>query len=165
MGIRLDRYVTEMIQMFGRAQHELRLEEEQRLEDFFIIERGDDGHITQLKAREITLDLIDRFGYINALDIIQDATSIAIDKAYIKFNTDIDVVPTDDPEDEDGFVIETNVKRTGLFKSHNFIEMKIWVKGHNESEGMRILRSFYHERLMDEVKGFSKVKREEKSDE
>ena len=89
MAVKLDVFVTKLVGMFGDAQHELRREEERRLKEFFVVTRGDDGHITELKPREFTLDLIDRKGHVNAMDMIQEATSIAIDKARLKFETDV----------------------------------------------------------------------------
>ena len=61
---------------------------------------------------------------------------------------------------KDDFEIHTNVKR-GLFDSHSTLEMEIFVKGINESEGMRVMRTYFHQRLQDEMNGFSKVKRDE----
>ena len=158
MAIKLDAFVTKLVGIFGDAQHELRKEEERRLDEFFVITRGDDGHITELKPRDFTLDLIDRKGYVNAMDMIQEATSIAIDKARLKFETDLDIIQVK-IDGKDDFEIHTNVKR-GLFKSHSTLEMEIFVKGIKESEGMRVLRAYFHQRLTDELAGFSKVERE-----
>ena len=157
MAIRLDALVSKLVGMFGDVQHELRREEERRLRDFFIIKRRD-GHITELKPREFTLDLINRKGYVNAMDLIQDAAPISIDKARLKFETDVDIIQVEVDGKED-FEIHTNVKR-GLFKSHSMLEIEIFVHGIKESEGMRIMRSNFHERLQNEMKGFSKVKRD-----
>ena len=157
MAVKLDAFVTKLIGMFGDAQHELRMEEERRLEEFFVVIRDADGHITELKPRDFTLDLINRKGYANTMDLIQEATSIAIDTARLKFETDVDIVPVK-IDGKDDFEIHTNVKR-GLFKSHSTLEMEINVKGIKESEGMRVLRAHFHQRLTDELAGFSKVKR------
>ena len=161
MGIRLDRFTSEMVKMFSTAQHELGMQELENLNEFFEIILDDDGNITEMKAREITLNLIDREGHINAMDIIQERTSIVIDEAEIKFDVPISIVPTDDPEDDDGFVIETVVKSKGLFKDHSSVEMKIKVKGKPESQGMRFLRMHYHQHLVDELQGFGKKERGE----
>ena len=91
------------------------------------------------------------------MDLIQEATSIAIDTARLKFETDVDIVPVK-IDGNDDFEIHTNVKR-GLFKSHSTLEMEINVKGIKESEGMRVLRAHFHQRLTDELAGFSKVER------
>ena len=37
MAVKLDAFVTKLIGMFGDAQHELRMEEERRLEEFFVV--------------------------------------------------------------------------------------------------------------------------------
>ena len=163
MAVKLDAFVTKLIGMFGDAQHELRKEEERRLEEFFVVSRDADGHITELKPRNFTLDLINRKGYANTMDLIQEATSIAIGTARLKFETDVDIVPVK-IDGKDDFEIHTNVKR-GLFKSHSTLEMEINVKGIKESEGMRVLRAHFHQRLTDELAGFSKVERNDEGKE
>ena len=160
MGIRLDRYTAEMVKCFGTAQHSLRIQELDLLSEFFVIELDDEGYIKCMKPREISLDLIDSVGYIKTLDFISHETTLAIDEGEIEFETPVHVIPTDDPEDDDGFVIETSVVGKSLFKqTASTIKMKIKVKGQPSSQGMRFLRAHYQQELLDELKGFSKKNR------
>lgn len=165
MGIRLDRYTAEMVKCFGTAQHELRMQELQLMSEFFIIEVDDDGHIVKMKAREFTLDLIDRVGYMKTLDFIESETSLAIHDAKIKFDTPVHVIPTDDKDDDDGFIIETAVVGKGLFKqTASTVEMEITVKAQPSSQGMRFLKAHYQKELLDELNGMSKKNREKTED-
>ena len=162
-GIPWKFYVHKIVEGFNEVNHTLRQQEEENLEEFFTIERNDKGNIVKMRAREITLDLIDRHGYANAMDFIQGACSLVVDEAEIDTDVDVDIEKHPDKdkiESHKDFEIMTSVKK-GFFGQHNEIKMKIKLKSMPESEGMRILRTLYHERLMDECKGFSKVRRPE----
>ena len=165
-GIPYKFYIHKIVQAFNDVNHTLRKEQEENLAEFFDIERDENGKIQKMRAREVTVDLIDRYGYANALDFIQGACAVVVDEAEINSNVDVDVEKVHGKEkikSHGDFEIMTSVKR-GFFGGHNEIKMKLKLKSVPESEGMRILRTLYHERLMDEIKGFSKVKRETKDE-
>lgn len=161
-GIPYKHYVHKLVQGVDEANHTLRQNQEEYLADYFDIERDDNGHIVKMKAREVTLDLIDKHGYANAMDFIQSACPLVVDEAEIVSKVDVDIEKVkgvDKIESSDHFEIMTSVKKGGIFAGHDEISITLKLKSVPESEGMRILRTLYHERLMDEVKGFSKVDR------
>ena len=165
MGIRLDRYVAEQLKAFGEAQHQLYLQEVENLKPFFDIEMDSEGYITKMKPKEIAMNLIDRVGYLAFLDMLPERGVHIINEAEIELETDVTVVPTDDPDDDDGFIIETSTKKRGLFKDRSYVKMKIKLKSIPESQSMRFLRTHFQQHFMDELQGFPKKERSNGKDE